>query len=154
MTAELSAEDLYKLVGQLQTLPGGPNAAITDFFAPHLEEGWLPMASNQAGGMDLEGWPLKAGGRLCLRSDPHAPRLRLIQVSEQVDSDTAEIRFADFPESVLSIAREHAVSPLVLALLCVATGQVDDGRRLKKALPKIDGAAKDLMLMTVCRLCG
>ena len=44
--------------------------------------------------------------------------------------------------------------PLPLTLVAIALGEVNDGRRLKKALPRLDGAAKDLMLMTVCRLCG
>jgi hypothetical protein len=42
----------------------------------------------------------------------------------------------------------------VLALLAIAAGDVDDGRRLKRRLPGLDGAARDLMLMTLCRLCG
>ena len=46
------------------------------------------------------------------------------------------------------------ISPMLLGLLALATGDVAGDRLLKKLLPRVDGAAKDLMLMTVCRLCG
>jgi hypothetical protein len=55
---------------------------------------------------------------------------------------------------LLEAARSNGVSPVILFLLALAAGQIDDNKRLKIHTPKIDGAAKDLMLMTVCRLCG
>lgn len=151
MSAELTPEDIHKLAEQLKSLPGGVSAAIPDFFAPHLEDGLPPLSSN----WDLETWEMKAGGLLCLRVDPNYQRLRLIHVTElRGEDDNEEIQIVNVPESLLGIAREHGISPLLLTLLCVATGQADDGRRLKVGAPKIDAAAKDLMLMTVCRLCG
>ena len=65
-----------------------------------------------------------------------------------------EIQIAALPIQLMDVARAHGASAIVLALLAIAAGNVDDGRRLKVGLPRIDGAAKDLMLMTVCRLCG
>ncbi len=75
--------------------------------------------------------------------------MRLFYVTEE-----SELGIARAGNELLLVAREKNVSALILLLVAIATGQVDDGRRLKVELPKIDAAAKDLMLMTVCRLCG
>ncbi len=141
----MTPEDLQQLAGQLKTLPGGAQAAMPDFFDPLLADGLAPVTSD----WDLEAWLPREGGVLCLRIDPAYQCLRLFRVAEE-----DELQIAVFPMDLLHVSREHGASPLVLALLCLATGQVDDGRRLKITLPKVDAAAKDLMLMTVCRLCG
>ena len=55
----------------------------------------------------------------------------------------------------MDISAGHLAAATVTAvLLAIAAGQIDDRKRLKRCAPKVDGAAKDLMLMTVCRLCG
>jgi hypothetical protein len=141
----LQLDDLEKLAAQLTTLPGGAQAAIPDFFASLTTEGLGPITSD----WDVESWELKDGGILCLRLDPAYGAARLFQVSSE-----DELQIAAFPIQLMDIAREQGASPIVLALLAIATGQQDDGRRLKVGLPKVDAAAKDLMLMTVCRLCG
>jgi hypothetical protein len=141
----LALEDLEKLARQLATLPGGARAAVPDFFAHLMTAGLAPITSD----WDIENWELKDGGILCLRLDPAYGAARLFQVSSE-----DELQIAAFPIQVADIAREAGASPIVLALLAIASGQQDDGRRLKVGLPKVDAAAKDLMLMTVCRLCG
>jgi hypothetical protein len=142
----MTLEDLQKLADQLDRLPGGCQAAIPDFFANFLEDGLAPITSD----WDVENWPCKEGGILVLRLDPAYHTARLFQVRGEDD----EIQIAALPIQLMDVAREHGASAIVLALLAIAAGNVDDGRRLKVGLPKIDGAAKDLMLMTVCRLCG
>jgi hypothetical protein len=61
---------------------------------------------------------------------------------------------AHLPDPLLAAAREADIPPILLGLLALATGYIEGDRRLKAVLPKVDAAAKDLMLMTVCRLCG
>ena len=144
-------EDLQELVWQLHRLPGGAEAAIPDFFGPLLAG---PPTYAADPGM-IEAWPLLEGGQLGLQ---HAPDgLRLVHL------DAAGVHaLAELPAELLAAARQTAddssspftVSPLVLALMAIAAGRVEDDRRLKRALPRVDGAARDLMLMTVCRLCG
>lgn len=139
-------DTFQELVWQLHRLPGGAAAAIPDFFAGVMAG---PEETDAAG---LPRWPLREGGWLCLAGDAGGP-LRLVHDGEPI---------AELPAELLAAARQDAddpsspptVSPLVLALVAIAAGHVDDQRRLKKALPRVDGAAKDLMLMTVCRLCG
>lgn len=147
-----------ELVWQLHRLPGGAAAAIPDFFASQLAD--APSDPEiRVGGASMaivEAWPLREGGQLVLLGED-VRGLHLIHLQDR-DSN----RIADLPGELLAAARASdedpasplTVSPLVLALVAIAAGQVDDGRRLKRQLPRIDGAAKDLMLMTVCRLCG
>jgi len=142
----MTLEDLQKLADQLDRLPGGNQAAIPDFFARFLEDGLAPITSD----WDVENWQCKEGGILVLRLDPAYHTARLFQVHSEED----EIQIAALPIQLMDVAREHGASAIVLALLAIAAGNVNDGKRLKAGLPKIDGAAKDLMLMTVCRLCG
>jgi hypothetical protein len=142
----LALDDLQKLAQQLTTLPGGAQAAIPDFFGHLTTDGLAPITSD----WDIENWECKEGGILCLRLDPAYHAARLFQVRSEDD----EIQIAAFPIQLVDVAREHGVSATVLALLAIASGQQDDGRRLKVGVPKVDAAAKDLMLMTVCRLCG
>lgn len=118
-----------ELVWQLNRLPGGATAAIPDFFANLLAA---------APASDL--WQLREGGRLELQADG---ALR--------HGDTL---ITHLPPALLSAAETDAIPPIVLGLLALASGEIDGDRRLKAALPQVDAAAKDLMLMTVCRLCG
>lgn len=118
-----------ELVWQLQRLPGGAAAAIPDFFAGLLLE---PPSQSR--------WRFREGGALELEVD-------------------GELRCGDsliarFPAELFAAAEADAVPTMLLGLLALATGLVDGDRRLKAVLPKVDAAAKDLMLMTVCRLCG
>ncbi len=118
-----------ELVWHLDRLPGGAMAAILDFFGSLLADTPTP-----------ERWRFKEGGQLDLHPDGTLRQ--------------GEERIALLPPDLLRAAEAAAVSPLLLALLALATGQLDGDRRLKAVLPKVDAAAKDLMLMTVCRLCG
>ncbi len=142
----MTAEDWAKLIEQLNTLPGGAAAAEPDFFGSLITDELAPVTSE----WDFEGWMLKDGRVLSLRLDEtQQGMLRLFVV------DPAEEHFiAKTGDELLEAARTSDVSAVLLFLLALATGQIDDNKRLKIHAPKIDGAAKDLMLMTVCRLCG
>lgn len=124
---------------QLARLPGGAKAALTDFLGPWLAHP-LPAAEETC-------WRLRQGGRLCLKPVDEA----LLLVHEH-GADVVEI--ARFGLELLEGAARGQTSPMLLALLAIAAGDVDDARRLKQRLPGLDGAARDLMLMTLCRLCG
>ncbi|MGQ9686533.1 MAG: hypothetical protein ACUVT2_09555 [Thiobacillaceae bacterium] len=133
---------------QLARLPGGPAAAVTDFLAP-----WLADAATAADPAS-NCWQLKQGDRLCLAALSATSALLLTYVQ-----DTQSVEIARFGRALSEAVKrapagKPAVSPLVLALLAIAAGDVDDGRLLKRHLPGLDAAAKDLMLMTLCRLCG
>jgi hypothetical protein len=138
-------EDWEKLAEQLASLPGGAAAAVPDFFSTLVSDELAPITSD----WDYDGWVLKAGGILSLRINDAVDGMRLFYVTPG-----DELGIARAGSELLQVAREKQVSVIVLMLLAIATGQIDDGRRLKVELPRIDAAAKDLMLMTVCRLCG
>ncbi len=142
----MQREDWDKLAQQLRTLPGGAPAAEPDFFGPFITGELAPVTSE----WDYDGWLLKDGRVLSLRLDEtQQGMMRLFVV------DPEESHFiAKTDDTLLHAAREHGVSAVILFLLALAAGQIDDNKRLKIHAPKIDGAAKDLMLMTVCRLCG
>lgn len=125
-----------ELIWQLQRLPGGAQAALPDFFG-HLLAG--PTRRDDQG----EHWPLPDNAALLLRQDA-----LLVRIGEH----THEL--ARIPPTLHASATEAGLSPLLLGLLALATGDLPGDKRLKALLPKVDGAAKDLMLMTVCRLCG
>ncbi|MEW5771729.1 MAG: hypothetical protein AB1831_15400 [Pseudomonadota bacterium] len=131
----MSSKTYEELVWQLSRLPGGAAAALPDFF------GSLLAAPPEVLGED-EVWQLHAG-RLLLRGQ---------RLSAETGGEETPI--AELPAALLEEARKAGLSPLLLGLLAIATGDVDGDRRLKAVLSKVDGAAKDLMLMTVCRLCG
>jgi len=118
-----------ELVWQLHRLPGGAVAAIPDFFGNLLTEPPAPHC-----------WRFKAGGALELHGDGALRH--------------GDNPIADLPAELLAAAEAAALPAILLGLLALATGQLDGDRRLKAVLPKVDAAAKDLMLMTVCRLCG
>lgn len=122
--------DAYQeMIWQLNRLPGGAAAAIPDFFGNLLAE--APVG---------DCWRFKEGGQLDLHGDGALCY--------------GETLITRLPPQLLAAAEAAALPAIVLGLLALATGEVDGDRRLKAALPKVDGAAKDLMLMTVCRLCG
>lgn len=140
----MAAPDYAEYLGQLARLPGGPATAMREFFAPRL------AGPERAEGDGLPSWPLGEGGWLSLQRVSEGESLRLVH---ETAGQTAEI--ARFGAELLTAAQDAPdVSPLVLALLAIAAGDVDDGRRLKRRLPRLDAAARDLMLMTLCRLCG
>jgi len=118
-----------EMVWQLNRLPGGAAAAIPDFFGNLLAE--TPVS---------DCWRFKEGGQIELHADGELWH--------------GETLITHLPPKLLAAAEAAALSPIVLGLLALATGEIDGDRRLKAALPKVDSAAKDLMLMTVCRLCG
>jgi hypothetical protein len=118
-----------ELVWQLNRLPGGAAAAIPDFFGNLLAETAAPDV-----------WRFKECAPLELEGDGV---LR--------NGDTV---ITHLPPELLEAAAASEVPPILLGLLALATGQIEGDRGLKAALPKVDAAAKDLMLMTVCRLCG
>jgi hypothetical protein len=117
-----------ELVWQLNRLPGGARAAIPDFFGSLLAE--APQS---------DCWRF-AQGTLDLHADGSLWH--------------GDSRIAEFPADLLATAEAAAIPAMLLGLLALATGLIDGDRRLKAVLPKVDAAAKDLMLMTVCRLCG
>jgi hypothetical protein len=132
MASEPMPNDLdpyQELVWQLNRLPGGALAAIPDFFGSLLAQA-----------PDVAVWHFKVGGSLELHAD-------------------GALRHGDslithFPVELQAAAEDATLPAILLGLLALATGQIDGDRRLKTVLPKVDAAAKDLMLMTVCRLCG
>ena len=141
----MTAEDWAKLIEQLSTLPGGAAAAEPDFFGRFITGELAPTTS----AWDHDGWMLKDGRVLSLRLDEEQVGMRLYVVDPE-----EEHYIARTGNELLEAARSNGVSPVILFLLALASGQIDDNRRLKIHAPLIDGAAKDLMLMTVCRLCG
>jgi hypothetical protein len=141
----MTAADWEKLIDQLNGIPGGSARAEPDFFAHLIVDELAPTTSE----WDFDGWLLRDGRVLSLRLDEAQDGLRLFVV------DPAEAHFiARTGNALLDAARARQVSPLILFLLALAAGQIDDNKRLKLHAAKIDAAAKDLMLMSVCRLCG
>lgn len=132
--------EIEEFLRQLERLPGGPGAAVPDFFGPQLAEGG-------AAGEDPARFLLKDGGSLDLTADG-----RLIHAA--AGGEQLILQLAPDQYDTLRALATPAMPPLPLTLVAIALGALDDGRRLKKALPRVDGAARDLMLMTVCRLCG
>lgn len=132
----MSRKTYEELVWQLSRLPGGAHAAVPDFFGRLLD-------GAPDSGAEEEAWHLHGGARLSLRGD---------RLSAHLGEETTQL--ATLPGELLDAAQEAGLSPLLLGLLALATGDLDGDRRLKSVLPQVDGAAKDLMLMTVCRLCG
>jgi hypothetical protein len=122
-------DPFQELVWQLNRLPGGAAAAIPDFFGNLVAE--TPVA---------ELWRFREGGPLELQGDGSLCH--------------GEIVITRLPPELLVAAEAGEIPAILLGLLALATGQIDGDRRLKAVLPKVDAAAKDLMLMTVCRLCG
>jgi hypothetical protein len=141
----MTPEDWAKLIEQLGYLPGGAASAEPEYFGSLVQDELAPLSSE----WDYEGWLLKDGSLLTLRLHEGVEGMRLYHVTPE-----DELAIAHAGKELLDAARTGDVSPLLLMLLAIATGQVDDRNRLKRVAPKVDAAAKDLMLMSVCRLCG
>lgn len=141
----MTAEDWARLIEQLGNIPGGAVKAEPDFFGHLLLDELAPTTSE----WDFESWFLKDGRVLSLRLHDAMAGMRLFVVDPEGDHYITQT-----DDALLSAARAGGISPLLLMLLAIATGQVDDNKRLKLHADKIDAAAKDLMLMSVCRLCG
>ncbi|MCS6787306.1 MAG: hypothetical protein NZ524_09790 [Thiobacillaceae bacterium] len=125
---------------QLAALPGGAAAAVRDVLAPALG---ADAAHDPCDGC----WPLAEGGRLCLHAQGEGLEL-------WHERDGEQVYIARF-DAGLGEAATHGHTPaLALALLAIAAGDVDDERRLKQRLPRLDAAARELMLLSLCRLCG
>jgi hypothetical protein len=118
----MNREDWEKLAGQLATLPGGAAAAQPDFFGSLVSDELAPITSD----WDYDGWVLKAGGILSLRINDAVDGMRLFYVTPG-----DELGIARAGKELIDVAREQRVSAMILMLLAIAAGQIDDGRRLK-----------------------
>lgn len=141
----MTLADWQHLAKQLEDLPGGATAARRDYFAHLLAD---PAAASPGDGESTV-WRLADGGALELRSLDADTTVTLIH-----RGTPGETEIARAGGGLLTVAAETAISPLLLLLLATASGQVDDGRRLKRCAPRLDGAARELLLVSVCRLCG
>lgn len=154
------------LVAQLQQVPGGPSALLTDYFAKAVKENLTDLAPVQEGlcaalGRDVsvtDAWALNGGGTLCLAVLPESGA-QLVLLHEDQRSATPIL---DLPDALIKAARiepenpdsDYQVSPLVLALLAIVMGGIDDRKRLVQVVPEVDYCAKGLLLIASCRLCG
>ncbi len=148
-------EHYRDLADQLATMPGGPADLRGDYFgavtlpdAPADAEARLKAALGEGHSL-AEAWPLAAGGLLALveSSDGGA---KLVWLNEDGSAEPV----LDYLLGLGEAAREYRVPPLGLALLVQAMGTADDGGRLRRLLPAVDKAAKGLLLIASCRLCG
>lgn len=154
------------LVAQLQQVPGGPSALLADYFAKAVKENLTDLVPVQkmlctALGQEVlvaDAWTLNADGMLCLAVQPEGGA-QLVLLHEDHRTTTLII---DLPEELIKAARvepenlasAYQVSPLVLALLAIVMGGVDDKKRLAQMVPEVDYCAKGLLLIASCRLCG
>lgn len=147
-------EHYRDLADQLATMPGGPAQLRKDYFAavtlPEASadaEAWLKTALGEKYAL-ADAWALVAGGVLALAEGPEGTA-QLVWLKEGgVDV------ILDYPAGLADTAREYGIPPLGLALLVQAMGTADDGGRLRQLLPAVDKAAKGLLLIASCRLCG
>lgn len=148
-------EHYRDLADQLATLPGGSTDLRRDYFgavtlpeAPADAEARIKVALG-GGHVLAEAWVLASGGLLALTESSDGTA-QLVWLKE--DGGTAAI--LDYLAGLGETAREYGISPLGLALLVQAMGTADDGGRLRRLLPAVDKAAKGLLLIASCRLCG
>lgn len=134
------------LAQQLVAMPGGHTKLREAYFGSLTLPVRIP-ADLLLSRRIIEGWMLHEDGVLALASGEHNDA-SLIWLSK----DGEEI-LACFSSELQKAAREYAVTPLGLALLVLAMGGADDSR-LKKLLPALHKASKELLLIAVCRLCG
>lgn len=146
-------EHYRDLADQLATMPGGAASLRKDYFAS-VTVADLPADAEERLRFSLggdyalaEGWALAEGGVLALAVAGNGAA-RLVWL----DADAEPV--IDFPSGLAAAAAEHGIPPLGLALLVQAMGTVDDGGRLRRLLPQVDKAAKGLLLIASCRLCG
>lgn len=154
------------LVVQLQQVPGGPSALLADYFTKAVKANLTGLAAVQemlcvALGREVlvaDGWALNAGGTLCLAVLPEGGA-QLVLLHE--DHRTATL-ILDLPDELVKAARvesenlasAYQVSPLVLALLAIVMGGIDDKKHLAQVVPEVNYCAKGLLLIASCRLCG
>ncbi|MBU0593487.1 MAG: hypothetical protein KKH74_07115 [Gammaproteobacteria bacterium] len=139
--------DYYRdLAEQLAAMPGGHASLREAYF------GGLTLPDPISGNIFpsreiIEGWMLQDGDAIALVSNEKddTSLLWLRKGDEEV--------IADFSGELQEAARECGITLLGLALLALAMGGVDDSR-LKIMLPALYKAAKGLLLIAVCRLCG
>ena len=153
------------LVDQLNQVPGGPAVLLKDYFAKAVREPVGDLAAVQEQLRKLSGeavelkdaWLLLDGAVLCLTQLKNRAQLVL-----QHDDATKLTPVIDLPVVLLQAALRnpedatsgYQVSPLVLSLLAIAMGGVDDKKQLAKVVPQVDYCAKGLLLIASCRLCG
>lgn len=154
------------LVAQLQQVPGGSSALLGDYFARAVKENLTSLAAMQAKlGNALarevgvtDAWLLHDDSMLCLAVLPGGAAQLVVL---HADLKTA-VPILDLPAALISAARnepenaasEYLVSPLVLALLAIVMGGIDDNKRLAQIVPDVNYCAKGLLLIASCRLCG
>ena len=154
------------LMAQLQQVPGGPSALLADYFTKAVKENLTNLVPVQgmlcaALGQEVlvaDAWALNAGGTLCIAVLPEGGA-QLVLLQEDQRSATPIL---DLPDDLIKAARiesenlasDYQVSPLVLALLGIAMGGIDDKKRLARVVPEVDYCAKGLLLIASCRLCG
>jgi hypothetical protein len=148
-------EHYRDLADQLATMPGGPADLRGDYFgavalpdAPADAAAQLKAALGE-GHVPAEAWALASGGLLALAESGDG-NAQLVWLT---DGGAAEV-ILDYPPGLAETAREYGIPPLGLALLVQAMGSADDGGRLRRLLPAVDKAAKGLLLIASCRLCG
>jgi hypothetical protein len=154
------------LVAQLQQVPGGPSALLKDYFTKAVKESLTDLAPVQERlcavlGREVlvaDAWALNGGGTLCLAILPE-DGAQVVLLHENQRSATLIL---DLPDALIKAARvepesltsEYQVSPLVLVLLAIAMGGIDDKKRVVQVVPEVDYCAKGLLLIASCRLCG
>lgn len=148
-------EHYRDLADQLATMPGGPADLRGDYFgtvtlaeAPADAAAQLKAVLGE-GHVPPEAWALASGGLLAL-AESEDGNAQLVWLT---DDGAAEV-ILDYLPGLGETAREYRVPPLGLALLVQAMGTADDGGRLRRLLPAVDKAAKGLLLIASCRLCG
>lgn len=147
-------EHYRDLADQLATMPGGPANLRADYFAT-VTVSDIPSGGEERvkaafgdGIVLAEAWGLAAGGLLALAELPDGNG-RLVWLK-----DGGAESILDYPPGLAATAGEYGIPPLGLALLVQAMGTADDGGRLRRLLPAVDKAAKGLLLIASCRLCG
>lgn len=154
------------LVDQLKQVPGGPSVLRADYFAKAVRESVAALVPLEATLGSVLGqtvrvadaWLLNDGGTLCLVSFPEdKARLVLLHADRQTVTP-----IVDIPGSLLKAALAepenpaagYQVSPMILTMLAIAMGGIDDRKQLSRVAPEVDYCAKGLLLIASCRLCG
>lgn len=154
------------LVEQLKQVPGGQSTLLADYFAKAVQASLTDLVPVQAAlcsslgqqARAADAWMLKGGGTLCLaKVSEGRAQLVLLHTDKQ-----AVTPIVDIPAALLTAALAepenpatgYQVSPLVLTLLAIAMGGIDDRKRLAQVVPEVDYCAKGLLLIASCRLCG
>lgn len=145
-------DDLLVLAAQIRRLPGGAGSVYRDYFAGVL----VPTGPCPGEGPLLESWPLATGGWLRLERQAD-DRVTLCHVEAGGEPAVLLALPEDFGRALAAVnagAAADAVPPVALALLALGNGLVDDHRTLARRLPAVDRAAREMLLVASCRLCG